>query len=240
MERTTEGKKYLEPPDKSEYDTTEYRVVRLQNGLTALLISGLQGANYGNMNYKDHEEAGPSKPVKRDVSKAFCGLCVRVGSFNDPPELPGLAHLLERMVFKESKKYPENFNEYVSLYGGTINSETDCEYTRFYFDISVKQLEPALDHFVQFFIDRASLTKDAITREREVIENEFQSSCLSCDKNRKERVLSHIVRIQPPPNAIQWKELTSYSNIDDDKLYEQLHKFRENQYSAHKMMLTIQ
>ena len=65
----------------------------------------------------------------------------------------------------------QNFNEYVSLYGGTINSETDCEYTRFYFDISVKQLEPALDHFVQFFIDRASLTKDAITREREVIEN---------------------------------------------------------------------
>jgi len=24
-ERTTEGKKYLEPPDKSEYDKAEYR-----------------------------------------------------------------------------------------------------------------------------------------------------------------------------------------------------------------------
>ncbi|KAG5329001.1 NRDC protein, partial [Acromyrmex heyeri] len=192
------------------------------------------------MSYKDHEEGSPSKRVKRDISKAFCGLCVRVGSFNDPPELPGLAHLLERMVFKGSKKYPENFNEYVSLYDGTTDSETDCEYTRFYFDISVKQLEPALDHFVQFFIDHPPLTKDAIMREREIIENEFQSSCLSCDKSRKERVLSHIVRIQPPPNGIQWKELTSYSNIDDDKLYEQLHKFRESQYSAHKMMLTIQ
>ncbi|KAG5331288.1 NRDC protein, partial [Acromyrmex charruanus] len=142
------------------------------------------------------------------------------------------------MVFKGSKKYPENFNEYVSLYDGTTDSETDCEYTRFYFDISVKQLEPALDHFVQFFIDHPPLTKDAITREREVIENEFQSSCLSCDKNRKERVLSHIARIRPPPIRIQWKELTSYSN--DDELYKQLHKFRESQYSAHKMMLTIQ
>ena len=45
------------------------RVVRLQNGLTALLISGLKRENYGNMNYKDHEEAGPSKRVKRDISK---------------------------------------------------------------------------------------------------------------------------------------------------------------------------
>ncbi|XP_018059060.1 PREDICTED: nardilysin-like [Atta colombica] len=145
------------------------------------------------------------------------------------------------MVFMGSKKYPENFNEFISFYGGTTNSATDCEYTRFYFDISVKRLEPALDHFVQFFIDhRPLIKKDAITREREVIENEFQSSYLSCDKNRKELVLAHIARIRPPPNRIHWKELTSHTNIDDDKLYEELHKFRERHYSAHRMMLAIQ
>ncbi|KAG5313549.1 NRDC protein, partial [Pseudoatta argentina] len=61
------------------------------------------------MNYKkDYEESGPStKRVKRNVLKAFCGLCVKVGSFNDPSELPGLAHLLERMVFMGSEKYPK-------------------------------------------------------------------------------------------------------------------------------------
>ncbi|KAG5330754.1 NRDC protein, partial [Acromyrmex heyeri] len=67
--------------------------------------------------------------------------------------------------------YLQNFNEFVSLYDGTTDSGTECEY-RFYFDISVKQLEPALDHFVQFFIDHPPLImKDAITREREVIEH---------------------------------------------------------------------
>ncbi|KAG5331266.1 NRDC protein, partial [Acromyrmex charruanus] len=135
----------------------------------------------------------------------------------------------------ESNKYP-NFYEFVNLYGGTTGSGTECEYTRFYFDISVKQLEPAIKHFVQFFIDPSLMKKDVITREREVMGHEFQSSYLFCNNNRKERVLSHIARIQPPPIRIQWKELTSYSN---DELYEQLHKFRENQYSAHKMMLTI-
>ncbi|KAG5329870.1 NRDC protein, partial [Acromyrmex charruanus] len=193
------------------------------------------------MNYKkDYEESGPStKRVKRNVSKAFCGLCVKVGSFNDPSELPGLAHLLERMVFMGSEKYPKNFREFVGLHGGTTYSVTDCEYTRFYFDISVKQLELALDQFLQFFIEPL-MKKDAITREREIIENEFQSNFLSCDKNRKQLVLSDITRIAPPPNRIRWKDLTSHNNIDDDKVYEELHKFRECHYSAHRMMLAIQ
>ncbi|KYN45436.1 Nardilysin [Trachymyrmex septentrionalis] len=240
-EHTTEGIKYLDPPDKSEYDKTEYRVVRLQNGLTALLISKLDGANYDDINYEDREEGNSSERVKGDISKAFCSLCVRVGSFNDPLEFRGLAHLLERMVFMGSKKYPENFNEFVSLYGGNTNSATGCEYTRFYFDISVKQLEPALDHFVQFFIDHPSLMKeDAIAREQKIIENEFQSCFLSCDKSRKELVLTDIARIGPPPKRIYWKALTSHNNTYDGKLYEELHKFRECHYSAHKMTLAIQ
>ncbi|KAG5331096.1 NRDC protein, partial [Acromyrmex heyeri] len=69
------------------------------------------------------------------------------------------------MVFMESEKYPEVL-KHDNLYGGTTDSATDCEYTRFYFDISVKQLKSAFDHFVQFFIDHPSLMKkDAITRE---------------------------------------------------------------------------
>ncbi|KAG5331103.1 NRDC protein, partial [Acromyrmex heyeri] len=239
-ERTTEGKKYLESPDKSEYDKAEYRVIRLQNGLTALLISGLEGTNFDDMNYKDHDEFSPAKRFKRDISKAFCGLCVKVGSFNDPPDLPGLAHLLERMVFMESEKYPEVL-KHDNLYGGTTDSGTDCEYTRFYFDVSVKQLEPTLDHFVQFFIDHPPLMKkNAIMREREVIEHEFQSSFLFCDKNRKELILADNARIRPPPNRFHWKALTSHNTIDDDKLNEELHKFKERHYSAHRMMLAIQ
>jgi len=31
---------------------------------------------------------------------------VGVGSFSDPPEVPGLAHFLQRMIFMESEKYP--------------------------------------------------------------------------------------------------------------------------------------
>lgn len=39
--------------------------------------------------------------------QAACGLCVGVGSFSDPPEIPGMAHFLEHMVFMGSEKYPQ-------------------------------------------------------------------------------------------------------------------------------------
>ncbi|XP_018052331.1 PREDICTED: nardilysin-like [Atta colombica] len=244
-ERTTEGKpdvEYLDSPDKSEYDKAEYRVIRLQNGLTALLISDLGGAHYDDMSCKDYEEGSSStKRVKRDVWKAFCGLCVGVGSFSDPPEVPGLAHFLQRVVFMGSKKYPKenDFNEFISLHGGTTNGATDCEHTRFYFDISEKHLFAALDRFVQFFIEPL-MKKDVIAREREIIQGEFQWG-LYCDKNRKEQILSFIARTgHPSSKFLRRTSIALHNDIDDDKLYEELHKFRERHYSAHRMMLAIQ
>lgn len=41
------------------------------------------------------------------MEQAACGLCVGVGSFSDPPEIPGMAHFLEHMVFMGSEKYPQ-------------------------------------------------------------------------------------------------------------------------------------
>lgn len=32
---------------------------------------------------------------------------VEVGTFSDPPEIQGLAHLLEHMIFMGSEKYPK-------------------------------------------------------------------------------------------------------------------------------------
>ncbi|KAG5319392.1 NRDC protein, partial [Pseudoatta argentina] len=243
-EHTTEGNKpdveYVDSPDKSEYDKAEYRVIKLQNGLTALLISDLEGAYYDGMSYKNYgKDSSSAKRVEKDVWKAFCGLCVGVGSFGDPPELPGLAHFLQRVVFKGSKKYPKenDFNEFISLHGGTTNGATDCEHTRFYFDISEKHLFAALDRFVQFFIEPL-MKKDVIRTEREIVQREFQWS-LYCDKNKKEQILSLISRTGHPPSKFL-RRTSLHNDVDDDKLYEELHKFRERHYSAHRMMLNIQ
>ncbi|XP_071572686.1 nardilysin [Temnothorax nylanderi] len=285
MERTTEDGgddercqvEYLETPVKSENDKKEYRVIRLPNGLTALLISDVHSKTCASQDEDDRdkessedetedeesneeddeeeendidddddtsdddEDFSTLKRVKRDEKKAACGLCVGVGSFSDPPEVPGMAHFLEHMVFMGSEKYPQenDFDAFISKRGGFTNASTDCEHTTFYFDIQEKHLLSALDRFAQFFI-KPLMKKDAITREREAVESEFQLA-LPCDDNRKEQLFSSFAQTGHPANKFIWGNLvTLRDNVDDDKLYEELHKFRERHYSAHRMKLSIQ
>lgn len=58
-----------------------------------------------------------SKQIKEGERMAAAALCVNIGSFSDPPDLPGLAHFLEHMVFMGSSKYPEEnaFDEFLKV-----------------------------------------------------------------------------------------------------------------------------
>ena len=106
---------------------------------------------------------GPTTGLK----KSAAALCIGMGSFSDPSELPGLAHFLEHMVFMGSKKYPsENgFDKFISKHGGFDNAHTDCEHTTFYFEVQRRDFHTALDMFAQFFIDPL-MRKKAMKRER--------------------------------------------------------------------------
>jgi secreted Zn-dependent insulinase-like peptidase len=45
---------------------------------------------------------------------------VNVGSFQDPVDIPGLAHFLEHMLFLGTEKYPDEaaYNKFVESHGG--------------------------------------------------------------------------------------------------------------------------
>lgn len=64
---------------------------------------------------------------------------------------------------------------------------------------------------------------------------------LPSDVYRKEQLFSSFAKPDHPATKFSWGNLvTLRDNIEDDKLYEQLHKFREYHYSAHRMTLSIQ
>ena len=54
---------------------------------------------------------------------------VHVGACSDPPEIPGLAHFCEHMLFLGTKLYPEedSFSKFLSANGGINNAFTDSE-----------------------------------------------------------------------------------------------------------------
>ncbi|XP_014879406.1 nardilysin-like isoform X1 [Poecilia latipinna] len=104
--------------------------------------------------------------------QSAAALCVGVGSFSDPSDLPGLAHFLEHMVFMGSEKYPsENgFDAFLKKHGGSDNASTDCERTIFQFDVQRKSFKEALDRWAQFFICPLMI-RDAINREVEAVDS---------------------------------------------------------------------
>lgn len=61
------------------------------------------------------------------------------------------------------------------------------------------------------------------------------------DFHRKEQLFSSLAQTGHPATKFVWGNLvTLRDNVTDDKLYEELHKFRERHYSAHRMTVAIQ
>lgn len=116
----------LPTPIKPESDKKNYRLIRLSNGLKALLISDpsaledlpeqLERCSSADNeaaetssasedeDEDDDEEDGEEEPCDKRQKQAACALCVDVGSFSDPWDIQGLAHFLGKLFFIVSYK----------------------------------------------------------------------------------------------------------------------------------------
>uniref|UniRef100_A0A8C4WSH3 Nardilysin n=1 Tax=Gopherus evgoodei TaxID=1825980 RepID=A0A8C4WSH3_9SAUR len=191
------------------------------------------------------ELTGKEEAKKRNGTDKLsaAALCVAVGSFCDPEDLPGLAHFLEHMVFMGSLKYPDEngFDAFLKKHGGSVNASTDCERTVFQFDIQQKYFKEALDRWAQFFI-HPLMIRDAIDREVEAVDSEYQLARPS-DANRRELLLGSLARPGHPMKKFFWgnaetlKHEPKKSNTD---IYSRLRDFWQHYYSAHYMNLVVQ
>ena len=91
---------------------------------------------------------------------------VRSGSLNDPPEVNGLAHFCEHMLFLGSDKYPDDnhYAAHLTKSGGSRNAATAEDYTFFYFDVKNDYLGSTLDIFSQFF-KKPHFNENSVARE---------------------------------------------------------------------------
>lgn len=249
---------------KSLNDKREYRLVVLENGLRALLISDLDGqdqSSFVDENQSESEEESDcseeseSEDEEEDIDmveavekpgqgekKSAVALCVGVGSFSDPDDIPGFAHFLEHMVFMGSEKYPEvnSLDDYISKHGGETNAWTDNEKTCFYFDVERKYFMKALDKFAHFFAGPL-LLKDWVDKEIEAVDSEYQER-LPCDLTRIEQLLYSTAKPGHPMakflfgNADTLKHSPATKGID---VYGRLRNFFNRNYSAQYMTLAV-
>uniref|UniRef100_A0A8C1VHU3 Nardilysin b (N-arginine dibasic convertase) n=1 Tax=Cyprinus carpio TaxID=7962 RepID=A0A8C1VHU3_CYPCA len=234
------------------------RYIELTNGLKALLISDLtQSESNKEPVAKEEEDSGEeedgdsestnenSSCVRKCSSEkqSAAALCISVGSFSDPADLPGLAHFLEHMVFMGSEKYPaENgFDAFLKRHGGSDNASTDCERTIFKFDVQRKYFREALDRWAQFFIGPLMIP-DAVDREVEAVDSEYQMA-QPLDSNRKEMLFGGLAKAGHPMSKFFWGNAQTLKNELREKninTYERLREFWRRYYSAHYMTLAVQ
>lgn len=229
----------LEKPLKSPSDRKDYKLFKLANGLKVLLVKN---------------------DSTKDNSSAAVALTVDFGSFEDPPEVQGLAHFLEHMVRKKqlislrtitflyyfkvfmgSQKYPKEneFDQYIKNRNGFDNAMTEVEHTIFYFSIGEENLSGALDRFSQFFINPL-MSIDSMEREVISVESEFQNNIYN-DAYRINQIFASMARDFHPVKNFTWGNLKTLKNeIDSDSLYRILHDFWKRFYKSNRMNLCIQ
>ncbi|KAL7032015.1 hypothetical protein ACKWTF_007199 [Chironomus riparius] len=208
----------LSTPIKSENDKKNYRLIKLENGLKALLIS------------KTDDEEG--KTV------AAASLCVYVGSYENPPNVLGLAHFFEHMIFLDYGNYENNIKEYVEGHNGYCNAMTGNDFTNYELKINDKHFPEALKRFSEL-ITSPKLNKNLMQSERINVDSEYRIS-----KQNPMTRRSHLHRLylnqEHPASRFPVGNLqTLKENISDDDLHHELVKFNNN-YVANKMTLCVQ
>ncbi|MCY3824957.1 MAG: pitrilysin family protein [Nitrospinae bacterium] len=96
-----------------------------------------------------------------------------VGSRDEQPGLTGIAHYLEHMMFRGTKKYgPRRFSEIIKKNGGSHNAFTGFDYTAYYERIASDRLELIIeleaDRMVNLLLQKAAFDaeKNVVHEER--------------------------------------------------------------------------
>ncbi|SPO45716.1 related to STE23 - Metalloprotease involved in a-factor processing [Moesziomyces antarcticus] len=202
----------------SAQDDMRYRLVRLANGLEALVI----------------------QDPKTDKSSA--AMDIRVGHLSDPEELQGLAHFCEHLLFMGTKKYPrENeYSEYLSNHSGGSNAYTGMDNTNYFFDVSPDHFEGALDRFAQFFLEPL-FDPSCSEREIKAVDSEHKKN-LQSDMWRGfqlDKSLSDPTHPYSHFGTGNYQTLWEEPKSKGMDVREELLKFHDKYYSANVMKLVV-
>jgi insulysin len=197
---------------KSKYDKRKYKVIQLPNKLNIMIISD------------------PNTTV------SAVSMNVNIGCFQDPHNLPGLAHFLEHMLFMGTKKYPDinDFSDFLHKNGGYSNAFTSPDTTNYHFEINPSALFKAIDRFAHFFIDPL-LNKKSVDKEINAVNSEHNKNL----QNDSRRIMS-ILRILSDKQHPSHKFCTgNLETLKKDNIYDNLINFYKKWYSSNIMNLVI-
>lgn len=128
---------------------TTLRQERLANGLTVLIVP------------------------RPSVQVVTVDMWVATGSADEPPEINGVSHFLEHMLFKGTERYGVGqIDRAIEAVGGVINAGTSHDFTHYYVALAAEEFDTAL-HIIGEVIQHSTLDEEELNRERQVILEEY-------------------------------------------------------------------
>ncbi|RLA83978.1 MAG: hypothetical protein DRG31_05530, partial [Deltaproteobacteria bacterium] len=73
-----------------------------------------------------------------------CQVWVKVGSADEGDQVAGVAHLIEHMIFKPTRRHPQGVASVIEALGGTANAFTSYDYTAYHFVVRSEGFREAL------------------------------------------------------------------------------------------------
>ncbi len=112
----------------------------------------------------------PAMPV------AAVDVWVKAGAIAEPDEWTGMAHFLEHMIFKGTKRLPPgSFDLAIEGRGGMTNAATSYDYAHYFITTAAQHLDDTLPYLAELLL-YAAIPDDEFGRERQVVLEEINQS----------------------------------------------------------------
>ncbi len=145
-----------------------------------------------------------------------------VGSIDEEYGKSGLAHFLEHLMFKGTKKYPGGYySKYISTNGGTENAFTSFDYTAYYQIVPSEHLEKIVELEADRMVNLTLTSEQVETEKKVILEERYQRI-----DSRPSSILDESIRKSLFPNhtygtpIIGWEhEIKALTKNDVRKFY---------------------
>ena len=112
------------------------------------------------------------EPIPTSRSVSF-GIWVRTGSRDETPEISGISHLIEHMLFKgTAKRSAKDIADLFDGIGGNVNAFTSKEYTCYYAKVLDRHLPIAVEALADMFFE-SQFDSGELAKEKNVILEEI-------------------------------------------------------------------
>ncbi|MEM6052367.1 pyrroloquinoline quinone biosynthesis protein PqqF [Erwinia sp. P7711] len=174
-----------------------------------------------------------------DASRAAALIQLAAGSHDGPREWPGLAHLLEHVLFAGSEGYQDQqrLMAWGPANGARLNATTQAHYTAWFFDIAPEKLRPGLRRLTDMLASPL-LTQESVRQEAAIIDAEFRLLSRHTE-TLCEAALSQAFATPQPLHAFHVGNRAAFGD-DDAALQQALQVYHQRFFRADKLELWLQ